>query len=45
MNKTRYIVGKNMEEVATANGTIQQVLSGIEQVKFPIKKNRVAENK
>ena len=34
MNKTRYIVGKNMEEVATANGTIQQVLSGIEQVKI-----------
>lgn len=39
MKKTRGIIGKNMEEAAAANGTIQQILSGIEQVKISNKEN------
>lgn len=39
MKKTKETIGKNMEEVATANGTIQQILSGIEQVKISNKEN------
>lgn len=39
MKKTKEIIGKNMEEAAATNGTIHQILSGIEQVKISNKEN------
>lgn len=34
MKKSTSIIGKNMEQVAKANGTIQQLLMGIEEIKI-----------